>query len=171
MASCARPSTSRADDLDSGSNSEEEEYVGGESSQEESDNESEYSEHDSASELEDDGTTEEEDGDDEVTDEDYFLGKDKVTQWNKKPPPASRTRAHNIITVLPGCKGPAIDVRTPMDALLLFLTDDLISLLVDNTNLFIGRVAVKFFRERDARLTDIHEMKSFLGLLILSGVL
>ncbi|GLV41809.1 hypothetical protein CBL_02994 [Carabus blaptoides fortunei] len=67
----------------------------------------------------------------------YYYGKDKTTKWNKVPPPITKTRKHNIITHLPGCKGPSKNVTTPSESFFLFFDDFVFDLLVENTKKYI----------------------------------
>ncbi|GLV46045.1 uncharacterized protein CBL_05132 [Carabus blaptoides fortunei] len=102
----------------------------------------------------------------------YYYGKDKTTKWNKVPPPITKTRKHNIITHLPGCKGPSKNVTRPSESFFLFFDDFVFDLLVENTNKYIvTEVKDNFSRERDARLVTKNEIKAFLGILIAGGVM
>ncbi|CAH1973428.1 unnamed protein product [Acanthoscelides obtectus] len=93
-------------------------------------------------------------------------------KWSKSPPTSStRTRSHNIILHLPGVKSSAKSAKTALECFSLFFSDDIINLLVTCTNQYIEVVRGKFQRERDAKDTDVEEMKALLGLLIMSGVL
>lgn len=129
----------------------------------------EYSEHDT-------DTQESEDSEEDVasspTHGNYYCGKDKTTKWYKVPPPKTKTQKYNIITHLPGCKGPAKNVTTPAESFILFFDEFVLDLLVENTNKYIIEVVKdKFSRTRDARLVTKNEIKAFLGLLIAGGVM
>lgn len=131
----------------------------------------EYSEHDTDScqedEYEDDASPTP-----LPTDADYYIGKDKNTKWRKVPPSKTKTRKYNIITHLPGYKGPARTISTPSEDFYLFFDDYVMQLLVTNTNNFItAEVKDKFTRERDARLVTESEIKAFLAILVVSGVM
>lgn len=102
----------------------------------------------------------------------FFLGKDKVSKWEKQPPTPSRTRRHNIITHPPGCVGVAQNITDCLEAFNIYFDDEIIECLVQNTNIFIQlKIRDKYARDRDARDTNQVEMRALLGLLIMSGVL
>lgn len=101
-----------------------------------------------------------------------FVGKDKVSKWSKTPPATSRTRQSNIVIHLPGCKSAAKDAKSVLDTFSLFFDEHVIDLLVKNTNIYINtKVQPNFERVRDARLVSPNEMKAFVGLLIVAGVM
>lgn len=102
----------------------------------------------------------------------YFIGKDGVTKWRKEHPPKNvRTRAHNIISQLPGPKGAAREAKSEIQALDLFISNDVLSIITTSTNIYIEVVRQKFARDRDARLTNMIEIRAFIGLLYLIGSL
>lgn len=81
----------------------------------------------------------------------YFLGRDGTTKWNKHCPTRNvRTRSENIITHLPGVKGEAKKVKTPIDIWQCFINDHIFNIIVENTNKFIasGFVGVAVFVRR-----------------------
>ncbi|KAL4113154.1 hypothetical protein QTP88_016830 [Uroleucon formosanum] len=141
-----------------------------------SDNESEddedyveESEHDTESDL---GTSsDDEEVNDASTSNNFYFSKDKNTKWNKKPIKVSgRTRQHNIITHLPGVKGIAKNAKTPHDTFKLYFDEELMNILVLNTNIYILKIRVNYKRVADAQDTDIIELTAFIGLLLMSGV-
>ncbi|GBN70216.1 hypothetical protein AVEN_170835-1 [Araneus ventricosus] len=84
----------------------------------------------------------------------WCSSKDGV-QWRKtKFRQNTRTRCHNIVLRLPGTKGPAEDVISPVKSWELFIHDNMIQLIVEFTNIFIEKSAPNFTRERDARKMD-----------------
>ncbi|XP_024083616.1 uncharacterized protein LOC112127235 [Cimex lectularius] len=119
---------------------------------------------DSETEPEDEGTS-------EKVEDDFFLGKDKQTKWTKKASPASfrQVQGHNIITHLPGVKGDARNAKTVLQCWECLSTTEILELIVKYTNQYIDSVKSKFARERDAKETDIIEIKAFIGLLYLAG--
>ncbi|XP_071052896.1 piggyBac transposable element-derived protein 4-like [Onthophagus taurus] len=129
----------------------------------------EYSEHDTDTQESDDS---EENVASSPTHGNYYCGKDRTTKWYKVPPPKTKTQKYNIITHLPGCKGPAKNVTTPAESFILFFDEFVLDLLIENTNKYIIEVVKdKFSRTRDARLVTKNEIKAFLGLLIAGGVM
>ncbi|KAL4153896.1 hypothetical protein QTP88_001729 [Uroleucon formosanum] len=61
----------------------------------------------------------------------YYLGKDKITKWKKNPPPRNTRTAHcNIITHLPGVKPHARNAKTIIESWSLFFPDNVIQEIV-----------------------------------------
>ncbi|GBP30941.1 PiggyBac transposable element-derived protein 4 [Eumeta japonica] len=161
--------------------SSDEEQVGGSDSEPEVD-EIAQSDHNSASEIDQSSAQSSESSDNEEDssarryDNFYFTrrnGRNGPKQkWSKTPPSSAvRTRGHNIILHLPGVKSAARSAKTALECFSLFFSDEIFNLLVTCTNQYIGEVRNKFQRERDAKDTDVEEIKALLGLLIMSGVL
>ncbi|CAH1968508.1 unnamed protein product [Acanthoscelides obtectus] len=149
-----------------------EEQVGGSNSESELD-EITQSDHNSASEIDElsahssEFSDNEDDGCAGQYDKFYFTrhnGRNGPKQkWSKSPPTSStRTRSHNIILHLPGVKSSAKSAKTALECFSLFFSDDIINLLVTCTNQYIEVVRGKFQRERDAKDTDVEEMKALL---------
>lgn len=113
-----------------------------------------------------------ESGNDSNRPQNFYIGKDCLTKWRKSHPPTNvRTRAHNIITHLPGPINNARETKTEIDILNLFLDDNVLRIICHSTNIYIENIREKFERDRDARATDIIEIKGFIGLLYLIGSL
>ena len=94
-----------------------------------------------------------------------YNGKDK-TKWKKTEPTQSiRTRRQNIVTHLPGTKGAARQADTPLKAWQCFFTDELLQTIVEYTNIYIGIIKDNFQRDRDAKTTNLEEIKALFGLL------
>lgn len=97
-----------------------------------------------------------------------FLGKDKKTKWRKHPGNKRvRTRAENLVTHLPGVKGVAREKKKFCDIWECFITEQMLELIVMNTNLNIELHADPL--NRTYRKTDILEIKALLGLLYIAG--
>ncbi|XP_069701433.1 piggyBac transposable element-derived protein 4-like [Periplaneta americana] len=107
----------------------------------------------------------------ELGDANYFIGKDG-TKWKKSPWKTTHTRPHrpNILAKLPGVMQTAKDAETEFDCWKLFVSDIILDMIVENTNIYIENLKEKITRERDRRPTDVIEMKAFLGLLYLAGI-
>lgn len=109
--------------------------------------------------------------DNSETSDEYFVGKNKRTLWNKLPVVSkfSKTNKKNIVRILPDVK-PCIpyitDERYAFDR---FFTDDIIENIVYCTNLEIARMRENYDRSRNARDTTKTEILAFIGLLILAG--
>lgn len=146
---------------------EEEKYVG-ESGSDEGEDVVHQSDHDSNSTL----SVESDDQCDTTSGiQNYFLSKDGQIKWSKDPVrTSSRTQKKDIITKLPGVKSEYRNIDEVYDAFNIFFSDEVINLLVENTNLYINFIKSNFKRERAARETDEHEIRALLGLLILGGV-
>ncbi|GBM25761.1 hypothetical protein AVEN_2123-1 [Araneus ventricosus] len=71
-----------------------------------------------------------------------------------------RTRCHNIVSRLPGTKGPEKDVTSPEKSWELFIDDNVMQLIVDCTNTFIEKSSPNLSRERYARKTDPQETQA-----------
>lgn len=86
-----------------------------------------------ASETEDVEPTESEK--DSSQPQNFYIGKDCLTKWRKSHTPTNvRTRAHNIITHLPGPKNNARESKTEIDILNLFLDDNVLRIICNSTN-------------------------------------
>lgn len=101
-----------------------------------------------------------------------YVGKDKTTRWKKHcPNKCVRTRRENIIVRLPGVKNFGKNAKTHLECWSLFFTDEMLGVIVENTNLYISKLAEGYARERRAKVTDIDEIKALFGLLYLAGTL
>lgn len=138
---------------------------------EESDLESE-----DAVEVREEGSETEQEGCDEDPDDipentNFYLGKDGLTKWYKTPRQTRvRRGAHNIITHLPGVIGVARAAKSSVECWNCLFTDDILTDIVKYTNQYIDIIKENFDRERDARHTDLVELRAFIGLLYLAGV-
>ena len=79
------------------------------------------------------------------------------------------TRPENIIRERPRPKGPALQTKTPYEFWKLFVTPEMLELLVEKTNLLIRDKRENYTQKSKARDTDNVEIKAFLGLLLLAG--
>lgn len=128
-----------------------------------------FSEHNSESEIEEDDS--EVDQDDVIASSDVFIGKDNCTRWKKeKFRTNGRTPARNIISHLPGPRGAAKDVTTPINSLDIFIDKNMIEKIVTYTNVYVEKVSKNFLRERDAKKTSVTEIRALMGLLYLCGL-
>lgn len=92
------------------------------------------------------------------------------TQWAKTPLPETRTRLHNIRSQAFGPKGTAKNADSPVWCFELFFDDQILETPVTCTNIYIDRIKVQYRRERDAKKTDLIEMRALIGLLLAIGV-
>ncbi|UYV65113.1 hypothetical protein LAZ67_3003153 [Cordylochernes scorpioides] len=102
----------------------------------------------------------------------YYIGKDQKTKSKKALSPKNvRTRSENIITHLPGVKGEAKNAKSILDCWNLFIDDIILECIVTNTNIYIRNIQQNYSRERDANLTNLHEIKALLGIIYFLGVM
>ncbi|CAG5014263.1 unnamed protein product [Parnassius apollo] len=99
----------------------------------------------------------------------YYTSKNG-TKWRKTPYPVTRTRTCNILTERAGPKDAAKNAKSELECFGLYFDQSIIEILVNSTNIYIEHVKSKFYRDRDAKLTDILEIKAFLGMLFVMGV-
>lgn len=128
--------------------------------------EEQFSAHESSSE-------DELDSDDDTNNNlsDFLIGKDGKTKWKKqKPQQTVRTLSHNILTKLPGNIGVAKTVSSPIGSWILLIENSMLTNIVSHTNIYIETISDNFQRERDARPTNLIEIKALIGLLYLCGI-
>jgi len=119
--------------------------------------------------YESDGTIENTDDDCE---NEYYLGKDKITKWKKNPPLRNTRTAHyNIITHLPGVKPHARNAKTIIECWSLFFPDNVIQEIVTCTNIYLTNVRINYGRERDVLDTSVEEMQALFGLLYIDDMM
>ena len=115
-----------------------------------------------------------EEGRQQTDDYHFYIGKDEETVWISEPlSSSSKTKAKNILKVLPGPKASAKITEKEIDAFYLFITDGMIDNIVENTNRYIQnskRAEIQYSRERDCRDTTKPEIKALLGALYLIGI-
>lgn len=100
-----------------------------------------------------------------------YTGKDSITKWRKHALPRNvRTRQQNIVTHLPGVRPAGKNSKTPKECFLLFLDDSIIEKIVTYTNIKVEKDSEKNKNDRSTYKTNIAEIKAFIGLLILSGL-
>lgn len=80
-----------------------------------------------------------------------------------------RTRSSNVIKFTPGLKGPALNANSPADFWGVFITPEIIGLLVEHTNSMIAMQKGKYAQSYRTKDTDVIEMKALIGLLMLAG--
>lgn len=112
----------------------------------------------------------------DVTDEndtatDCYIGKDKFTKWKKTMyPNRIKRRPQNIWVRLPGVIGPARNANSILECWKCLISDEIIEIICLYTNQYIETIRAQYVRERDAKFTDISELRAFIGLLYLAGV-
>lgn len=88
-------------------------------------------------------------------DDSDFISKDMVTIWMKNPfvKPYACTRAVNIVRRLPGPVNNAKHAKTPITFFELMIDEQIVDIIVTNTNAYIDTIASNFLRERDYKRT------------------
>lgn len=115
-------------------------------------------------------------GSSEAGERNFVLGKDNTTIWTDTPLSSiySRCRAKNIVTHLPGPKGRARGLTSVIDIFHLFVTDEMIETVVRHTNEEIEKWKLTYTGDSQQSYTSLthkSELKSFIGLLYMVGVL
>lgn len=133
-------------------------------------NESDIDPEDNVEEREEGSETEQEEDENEEN-RDFYMGKDTVTKWYKTYRQSKvRRRPQNIMIHLPGVIGVAKTAKTPVECWNCLFKEDILNDIVKYTNEYIDNIKEAFSRERDAKHTDLVEIRAFIGLLYLAGV-
>ncbi|VEN39712.1 unnamed protein product, partial [Callosobruchus maculatus] len=90
-------------------------------------------------------------------------------------PPVTRTKIHNIYILLyiskkPGPINNATQSKTILDCFQIYMSDNMIEIITNSTNIYINNTKLKYQRDRDAKITDTCEIRALLGMLYLLGV-
>ncbi|XP_017781814.1 PREDICTED: uncharacterized protein LOC108566449 [Nicrophorus vespilloides] len=117
------------------------------------------------SDTEQEVLSEYEDNEDAV--ENILFRKDEDT-W-KNPASNVGLSLQNIVCDLPVVKGVAEHGKFVLDCWSAFFDDDMLNLIVLNTNVYIFSKMERYKRARDCRATDLAELKAFIGLLYMAG--
>lgn len=161
---------------------EAEEASGNESDQEsDADSDADFiqSDHDTDSEVElDENTTtvnidEIQPDESDVLPKNYFFGKNRQ-KWSKVPPCAKNTRTlqHNIVLKCPGLKNVTSKTEEPEKVWNMLFDDEIISIILQWTNKRLAKLRLKYKNETksDLRDLDVIELRSFIGLLLLTSI-
>lgn len=100
----------------------------------------------------------------------FFIGKDG-TKWNRKPNVRVRIANYNKVTEKSGVKLIAKSAKTILECWMLFFSNDMLEHIVKMTNIYIEKVRPNYNRERDASETCVREIKALLGILYTIGKL
>lgn len=105
----------------------------------------------------------------------YYFGKKNCYMWSKESSKVTRTRAHNIVLLLPGTKNEAknIDPSDILSSWQLFVTNEFLQIILMHTNnkIEISRLQYKSPQPTFTKSLDMIELRAFIGLLYLSGVM
>lgn len=87
------------------------------------------------------------------------------------PEKRGRHQARNLVTHLPGAKGAAKNITSPLEAWNLLVSNDILDFIVHHTNEEISRRCSDLpHKQTYHKETDIVEVKALIGLLFLCGV-
>lgn len=116
------------------------------------DDEEEEGEVDNLEERPDGSDTEQEFSDEDVSENltvgPHFLGKDKITKWQKHIPPRNvRTRSENLLSHLPGAKHITKSLKSLLEIWQYFFNDAMMNLIVEATNKRIRKLQANYSRE------------------------
>lgn len=100
---------------------------------------------------------------------DYYIGRDKITEWKKTYKSCTPFSETEITTF--GVAECGSYATTVLETWELFFPEEMLNLIVENTNKYISGISSHSSRERDARPIDIIELKALIGLLYMSGLL
>jgi hypothetical protein len=96
------------------------------------------------------------------------MGRDGTTEWSTVVPTKNkRTISCNIIrTHLPCVKKQFQDFKSPTACFQLFVTDEILEIVVENTNKYIDTVSVKYggHNKYQVKRTTLAEIKACIGL-------
>lgn len=83
-----------------------------------------------------------------------YLGKDG-TKWRKVMPPQNvRTISHNLVTHLPGVTVRARGKNTPIDCWKCFFDEEVVDIIVENTNTFIFVKCRKLYQGKRCQINE-----------------
>ena len=100
-----------------------------------------------------------------------WVGKDKTTWWRKNVSEFhGRTKSSNIIKFRQGLIGPSVNANYLIDFGKVFITPDIIKLLIKFTNIVFATKKQSYGESCRIKDTKIIEMKPLIGLLMLVGV-
>lgn len=97
----------------------------------------------------------------------FLYGKDNY-KWPMKAP-ESRGRRSNVMHIAK-CKETAAEARTPLESWTLLFPDEMLEVVVKHTNEEINRIFVNISNQTYHYVTNLTEMKAFIGLLYFAGI-
>lgn len=101
---------------------------------------------------------------------DYFVGRDKITRWSKNVP-VKPIKSEVQDPPVPEVKESARGVISEYDAWNCLFTDEMLNMILTHTNNYVASVKEKYARSRSAKDVTMSELKAFIGLLYLAGIL
>ncbi|KAI4471642.1 piggybac transposable element-derived protein 4 [Holotrichia oblita] len=133
--------------------------------------------HESTSEasIQSSTSSESDDEDNGTSDDKFYFGKNRCYKWSKECPKTTRTRMHNLVICLPGTKNEARNVEQCdiLSAWQLLIPEDFLRIIWVNTNNKISKMQHHYKAPQPAfvSLLDMTELRAFIGLLYLSGIM
>ncbi|KAJ8954858.1 hypothetical protein NQ318_023422 [Aromia moschata] len=106
-------------------------------------------------------------------DEEYYIGRDKITKWRKvKCTVRSKAKAKNIVKTRTGVTQTARDIKDEKDAFLKIIDLSMIDNILKFTNMYIDQLKIQheYSRERDCKDITRDELMVYFGLLYLIGI-
>lgn len=101
----------------------------------------------------------------------YFIRKNKTFKRKKEFPPSKWTNVRNIVSYLPGPKGNAKQVATPIATFECLITPEMLMLKTEKIKCIHWRNKNNFTRILDAENDTATEIEEFIDILIMSGML
>ncbi|CAB3232086.1 unnamed protein product [Arctia plantaginis] len=98
-----------------------------------------------------------------------FTGRDKVTKWQKSNNNRVRRQVQNILTEDAGIRRNGVGMTTFTQAWSLFISENIMEIVVRYTNEFIKKKTPSYNRIRDCKPTDEVEIRALFGLLYIAG--
>lgn len=100
----------------------------------------------------------------------FYVGKDNTTKWFTSLPESARPNPLILTPPLPS--GNAVGVRDPLALFHIFMTDDILELIVKHTNTEIELRARQYNRKQwYLEKTDKIELRAYIGLLYIAGLM
>lgn len=106
-----------------------------------------------------------------VSGNDFYLGRDNSTRWNKILPEMTNNESSNSMFQEAGPSNEALNAKTIENCFNLFIDNRSLEIIVCNTNLYIASIRHQYSRERDCQETNIDEVKTLIGLILLTSLL
>ena len=108
----------------------------------------------------------------ECTDKERNVFQGKDFTWSRTPPKVARARRENITVRLPGCVDEAKNANTPHDAFSLFISADILNIILTHTDQKIHYYLFNFTGkiQKWMRQTSLDELHVVIGLLIYGEV-
>ncbi|KAJ8953375.1 hypothetical protein NQ318_023492 [Aromia moschata] len=106
-------------------------------------------------------------------DEEYYIGRDKITKWRKiKCTVRSKAKAKNIVKTRTGVTQTARDIKDEKDAFLKIIDLSMIDNILKFTNMYIDQLKIQheYSREPDCKDITRDELLAYFGLLYLIGI-